>query len=78
MKLKGVKKAGEWYCICLSYWHHQDGDNPNARHVSKHKFQKKHQTTEKVLFTRAVELYEAYYGEKPMTEEEYQIILERG
>ena len=78
MKLKGFKKAGEWYCICLSYWHHQDGDNPAARHVNKHRFQAEHQTTEKALFIKAVELYKRQHGEPPMSESEYQIIKDRG
>jgi hypothetical protein len=77
MKLKGVKSQGEWYCICLSYWHHQDGNNPAARHVNKSQFQKFCQTSEKTLFIQAVELYEADFGHKPMTDEEYQIIVER-
>ena len=78
MKLKGVKKPGEWYCICLSYWHHQDGDNPAARHVNKHQFQTEHLTTEKTFFIKAVENYRAYHGgQPPMSEAEYQIIVAR-
>lgn len=77
MKLKGVKKPGEWYCICLSYWHHQDGSNKAARHVNKYLFQIENQTTEKDLFIKSVEKYRKKFGETPMSEEEYKIIVER-
>jgi len=77
MKLKGVKNAGEWYCICLSYWWHQDGNNPEARHINKKAFEAGTGKTEKLHWIWAVELYESFHGCKPMSEEEYQIIKDR-
>ena len=43
----------------------------------EYQFEKVHQTGEKIYFIQAVELYEAYHGCKPMSEEEYQIIVDR-
>ena len=77
MKLKGVKKPGEWYCICLSYYWHQDGNNPEARHVNKKGFERGSGKTEKLHWLAAVGLYKAMFGNYPMTDEEYEIIKER-
>lgn len=78
-KLKGVKNFGEKYCIGLSFYWHRDGSNKCARHVNKSAFVKKIGDSEKELWTRVVDEYFDQYGRYPakMTEEEYQIILER-
>jgi len=75
-KLKGVKKFGEWYVICLSYWCHQDGRNSAARHVNKHQFEMEY-GKEKDLFIERVQLYKSIHGYLPMDKEEYQIIVDR-
>ncbi len=77
MKLKGCDKPGEWYCICLSHLWHQDGKNPAARHVNKKLFETETGRTEKQMFIFKVKMYEAEHGHKPMSEDEYQIIVER-
>lgn len=77
MKLKGVKKPGEWYVLCLSYWWHQDGTNPAARHVNKNRFEREIGKTEKELFIDKVAEYELIYGHKPMDEFIYQQLIER-
>jgi len=79
MKIKGLnkEKPGEWYCICLSYWWHQDGRNPAARHVNKKRFERETGMTEKQMFVERVEMYERIYGRKPMGERIYQLIVER-
>ena len=69
MKLKGCVKPGEWYVIPLCYKHHQ---GPEGVHLSKKYYD------EKQLWTWAVAAYECEHDEKPMSEEEYQIILDRG
>lgn len=78
-KLKGVKGFGEIYCIGLSYWWHRDGNNKFARHQNKKQFEKKVGETEKEMWQRlALEYYEIFgYYPCKITEEEYQIILER-
>lgn len=75
-KLKGVDKFGEWYVLPLSYWAHQDGKNKAARHVNKSEFEKLY-GKEKDLWIKMVEQYEAEFGEKPVSENEYQVILSR-
>lgn len=75
-KLKGVKGFGEWYCICLVYWWHQDGNNPNARHTNKTNFLSLN-GSEKDLWIIKAEEYKKEKGEYPLSEEEYLIILER-
>ena len=79
MKLQGFndQKPGEWYGYCLSYWWHQDGRNPAARHISKHRFEREAGKTEKQMFIESVELYESIYGHKPMGEEIYQQLVKR-
>ena len=78
MRLKGVKGfAGEWYVIPLSYWWHQDEKNQAAVHTNKREFERATGMTEKEHWVRLVGIYEMDYGEKPMTEEEYQIIVDR-
>lgn len=74
--LKGVKGFGEWYVICLSYWHHQDGRNPSARHINKYRFELEN-GSEKDLFIESVKRYQEIYGKNPMEEFEYQQIIER-
>jgi len=73
MKLKGVIKPGEWYVIPLCYKHHQ---GERGVHTSKKKFLKDY-GTEKEVFEMIVREYEFNNNEKPMTEEEYQIIMDR-
>lgn len=77
MKLKGVKNAGEWYFLSLSYWEHQDGENPAAIHVNRKEFERVNKRTEKEFWVEMVGEYEHDFGHKPMSEEEYQIIVER-
>lgn len=76
MRLKGCKKAGEWYVIPLSYLWHQDGNNKSAIHVNKSKFEMA-VANEKTLWLSLIARYEFEHGEKPMSEEEYNIIVER-
>lgn len=76
MKLKGVKNAGEWYVIPLSYFWHQDGSNDSAVHINKRKFESD-TATQKIHWRILIRCYEAEFGEKPMSQEEYQIIVDR-
>lgn len=79
MKLKGVQGfAGEWYVLSLSYWCHQDGKNPAALHVNRKEFEKRYYRTEKELWLEIMSEYKLEYGCYPMTDEEYQIIKDRG
>jgi len=77
MKIKGVKKPGEWYCICLSYWWHLDGANPAARHVNKKRFELEADMTEKQMFIQRVGLFESIHGHKPMPEFDFEQIILR-
>ena len=77
MKLKGVKSAGEWYCIPVSYYWHQDGTNPAAIHVNKAEFVEGFRMTEKEFWLVLMEQYKAEKGSYPMPEHEYEIIKER-
>lgn len=72
-KLKGVKGFGEWYILNLCHKHHQ-GDV--GIHTNKKAFERKW-GTQKSLWTELIEEYEQQCGQKPMSEEEYQIIVER-
>jgi hypothetical protein len=76
MRLKGCKKAGEWYVIPLSYFWHQDGNNKSALHVNKSNFIEA-VATEKSLWCLLMSEYYVEHGEFPMSEEEYQIIVDR-
>ncbi|MBL4664297.1 MAG: hypothetical protein JKY22_12270 [Flavobacteriaceae bacterium] len=76
MRLKGCKKAGEWYVIPLSYLWHQDGNNAAAVHVNKSKFEKA-VNTEKTLWLLLMSEYYVQYGEFPMPNAEYEIIKAR-
>jgi len=73
MKLKGVKKPGEWFCVPLCYNHHQGDD---GIHANKRAFEKKH-GTEKELFKCMVEIYGINHEDKPMSEADYQAIMDR-
>lgn len=76
MRLKGVPGyAGEWYCYGLCHELHL-GNYPTSLAVSKRRFINKY-GTEKDIWIRAVARYEEQYDRKPMSEEAYQIILER-
>jgi len=77
MKLKGVKNPGEWYVIPLCYLWHQDTSNPEARHVNKKRFVDYWCETEKEMWIGLISSYEKEQGHKPMSEEEYQIIVDR-
>ena len=73
-KLKGVKGlAGEWYCYGLCFELHL-GDHPNSLKISKKRFVDEF-GTEKEIWIRAVLRYELEKGQKPMTEEEFKIIV---
>jgi len=76
MKLKGVKNAGEWYVLPLSYWWHQDGDNRCAIHVNKNSFELA-TCSQKTHWLMLIADYEVQFGCKPMSENEYQIIVDR-
>ena len=77
MKLKGCKNPGEWYVLPISFWWHQDGENPAAIHINKKQFELTTGRTEKEFWERLISYYEFEYSKKPMSEEEYQIIMER-
>ncbi len=77
MKLKGCNNPGEWYILPLSYWWHQSGLNNNAVHNNKTLFEFKTGKTQKIHWIELMAHYEAEHGEKPMSEDEYQIIIER-
>ena len=77
MRLKGCKGAGEWYILPISYWHHQDGDNKSAIHVNRKEFEFKTKKTEKEWWIELIGDYEDEFDCKPMSEEEYQIIVDR-
>ena len=76
MPLKGCNKPGEWYVLPISYWWHQDGDNKAAIHVNRKEFALKTNKTEKEWWVKLIADYEEFTGKKPMSEEEYKIILE--
>lgn len=69
MKLKGCVKPGEWFVLPLCYAHHQGPDGVHA---------KKKNYDQKLLWKLAVRRYQNQFYSLPMSEEEYQIILERG
>lgn len=76
MRLKGVDGfAGEWYCYGLCFEYHLGGRYDSLAR-SKKEF-KRTWGSEKDIWIKAVERYENQFGYKPMSEEEYQIILER-
>jgi hypothetical protein len=77
MKLKGVVKAGEWYVLPVSYWWHQDGNNPNAIHVNRSNFVKTLNMTEKDYWLELMIDYHHEFGNFPMSQEEYIIIKDR-
>lgn len=77
MKLKGVKNAGEWYVLPVSYWWHQDGNNKNAIHVSRKMFTCYTGRTEKWYWEKLIYDYVDAFGKRPMSNEDYQIILDR-
>lgn len=76
MRLKGCKKAGEWYVIPLSYLWHQDGKNSASIHINKKAFEEA-TCSEKTHWQALISRYFLEYGKKPMSEEEYQIIVDR-
>lgn len=78
MKLKGVKSAGEWFIIPLSYYWHQDGTNPSAVHVNKYMFELENGLTQREMWVELMEGYKLEKGEYPMPDHEYQIIKDRG
>lgn len=73
MKLKGCVKPGEWFILPLCHHHHQ---SEYGIHANKKQFAETY-GTQKWMWSRIVTLYKHEFGEKPMTEEEYLIILER-
>lgn len=75
MKLKGCKNPGEWYVIPLHYYYHQGYEGV---HTNKRKFEEVANGTEKELWVYLISAYEIEFNKKPMAEDEYQIILERG
>jgi len=77
MKLKGCDKAGDWFVIPItSMWHNYYGER-NAIHANRKGFNQSWNTTEKELWIELIGEYEEEHGNKPMSEEEYQIIVER-
>jgi len=77
MNLKGCNNPGEWYVIPLSYWWHQDGLNNAAIHINKTLFQFETEGTEKNHWIKLIQHYEDEHNKKPMSEEEYKIIVDR-
>ncbi len=78
MKLKGVKKPGEWYVIPLQPYYHKWDANKSAVHTNKKAFEREHGMTEKQFFEILVEEYELEHGRKPMSEMDYHAIIDRG
>ena len=77
MKLKGVTNAGEWFLIPISYWWHQDGNNKNAIHINRAAFYRATGRAEKEYWIDLMNDYHHCFGKHPMSEEEYQIIVDR-
>lgn len=77
MKLKGVKNAGDWYVLPISYWWHQDGNNKNAIHINKSNFVKVNGKNEKDFWLGLMSDYYFCFGKYPMSKQEYQIIVDR-
>lgn len=77
MKLKGVKGAGEWYVLPVSYFWHQSGENDAAIHINRKRFESFWEMSEKDFWICLIDDYESQFNRKPMTEEEYQIIVDR-
>jgi len=75
MKLKGCKKAGEWYVIPISYACHQG--RADSIHQNRKAFERCWNVTEKQLWKNLIDRYVDEHGKKPMNYKEYQIILER-
>lgn len=76
MRLKGVKGyAGEWYVLPLCFDYHQG--KSYAIHRDKKAFEEISEGTEKEHWINLMAIHEDHFGFKPMSEEEYQIILER-
>ena len=79
MRLKGVDDyAGEWFILPVSYGWHQDGSNKAAIHTSRKEFVKFWELTEKDLWLILMARHKEQFGFYPMTDEEYQIIKDRG
>jgi len=74
MKLKGCVKPGEWYVLPLSFDFHQ---GEYGVHTNKREFEKQTEGTEKEHWINLIQLYTVEFREKPMSEEEYQIIVSR-
>lgn len=76
MKLKGCRNPGEWYIIPLCDYHHSPYSK-NSVHENKRFFEGVW-GQQKKLWQIIVERYQDEHdGEKPMSEEEYQIIKDR-
>jgi len=73
MKLKGCKNPGEWYILPLCYRHHQGED---GIHTDKKKFTERYRP-QKEIWKDLIHEYKNEHGTFPMSEEEYQIIMER-
>jgi len=76
MKLKGVKGfAGEWYVLPLCDYYHNP-QSKNSVHENKKQFEK-NWATEKDLWEILMSRYRHENGGLPMSDEEYQIIVDR-
>lgn len=77
LKLKGCDNPGEWYCIPICFYWHQDLSNPAAIHTNRKQFEIWWKTTEKNLWLDLIMAYVLEFGKTPMPEHEYQIIIDR-
>ena len=77
MKLKGVKKPGEWYVLPVCYWWHQAGDNKAAIHINRAEFVRETASTEKEFWIDLMAEYKREFDRYPMANDEYEIIKAR-
>lgn len=77
MKLKGCDKPGEWFVLPVSYYWHQDLKNDCAIHTNRKAFEEFWEMSEKDFWICLIKDYEFNEGHKPMSESEYQIIVDR-
>lgn len=73
LKLKGIIKPGEWFCLPLCYLHHQ---GRLGVHTDKRRFRALF-GTEKEIFSVLVDQYEVEMGEDLMDDKTYNAIMDR-
>lgn len=78
MNLKGVDKPGEWFVIPVSFWWHDlNSGNPNAIHKNRAQFVKALSMTEKDWWITLMQEYKIEKGKYPMSDEAYEIFVDR-